>query len=185
LIKWKIFSISFPVERIAMDSCQIISKKLSAYQDGEVTMAEQAAIETHLRTCEACRTKHEALLLTYQILRNLPEIEPAPELSRQIVNNATQVQEPFWVRVLGSAFRSLPASAAMAILAAAGLLIGAITGNFLTERQFHPSRVISTLHSNQALTLASVQVFDATPPGSFAEGYLKLTVYNPETGHEK
>jgi anti-sigma factor RsiW len=185
LIKWKIFSISFHVERIAMDSCQIISKKLSAYQDGEVTMAEQAAIETHLRTCEACRTKHEALLLTYQILRNLPEIEPAPELSRQIVNNATQVQEPFWVRVLGSAFRSLPASAAMAILAAAGLLIGAITGNFLTERQFHPSRVFSTLHSDQALTLASVQVFDATPPGSFAEGYLKLTAYNPETDHEK
>lgn len=168
-----------------MVSCQIISKKLSAYQDGEVTMAEKVAIETHLRTCEACRTKYEALLLTYQILRNLPEIVPAPELSWQIVNRTTWVQEPSRVRALGSVFRSLPASAAMAILAAAGLLIGAIMGNFLTERQFHPSRVFSTFHSDQELTFASVQVFDASPPGSFAEGYLKLTAYNPETGHEK
>ena len=168
-----------------MDSCQIISKKLSAYQDGEVTPAEKTAIETHLRTCEACRTKHEALLLTYQILRNLPEIEPAPGLSRQIVSRATRAQEPFWVRALGSAFRLLPASAAMAILAAAGLLIGTITGNFLTERQFYPSQAFSIFHSDQALTLASVQVFDATPPGSFAEGYLKLTAYNPETAHAK
>ena len=168
-----------------MDSCQIISKKLSAYQDGEVTPAEKTAIETHLRTCEACRTKHEALLLTYQILRNLPEIEPAPGLSRQIVSRATRVQERFWVRALGSAFRLLPASAAMAILAAAGLLIGTITGNFLTERQIHPSWVSSKFQSDQALTLASVRAFDATPPGSFAEGYLKLTAYNPEKGHEK
>jgi anti-sigma factor RsiW len=168
-----------------MDSCQIINNKLSAYQDGEVTKAEKAAVETHLRTCEACRRKHEALLLTYQILRSLPEIEPAPELFRQIVKRATRVQEPFWVRVLGSALRSLPASAAMAILAVAGLLIGAFMANFLTERQFHPSRAFSAFHSDQALVLASVQVFDATPPGSFAEGYLKLTAYNPEKGHEK
>jgi anti-sigma factor RsiW len=168
-----------------MDSCQIIRKTLSAYQDGELTKAEKAAIETHLRTCEACRTKHEALLLTYQILKGLPEIEPAPELSRQIVNLAMQEQEPSWVRVLGSAFRSLPASAAMVILAAAGLLIGAFMADFFTERQFHPSRELSMFHSDQALTLASVQIFDATPPGSFAESYLKLTAYNSETGHEK
>ena len=168
-----------------MDSCQIIRKKLSAYQDGEVTTAEKAAIETHLRSCEACRTKHAALLLTYQILRRLPEIDPAPELSRQIVNRATRAQEPFWVRVLGSAFRSLPAPAYMAILAAVGLLIGTIMGNFLTERQFIPSGGFSPFYSDQALTLASIQVFDATPPGSFAEGYLKLTAYNPETGHGK
>ena len=164
-----------------MRSCQSISKKLSAYQDGEVTTVEKAIIETHLRTCEACQKKYEALLLTYRNLRNLPEIDPAPELSRQIVNRADLVQEPFWIQVLVSAFRSLPVSAAMVILAVTGLLIGAIMGNFLTERQFHHS----TFHTDQALTLASVQAFDATPPGSFAEGYLKLNTYNPETSHEK
>jgi len=168
-----------------MESCQKISKKLSAYQDGEVTRTEKAAIENHLSTCEVCRKKHEALLLTYRILKDLPEIEPAPGLSRQIVNRATQAQEPFWIQILGSAFRSLPASAAMVILAAAGLLIGTIMGNFLAARQFHPSWESSKFQSDKALTVTSVQVFDATPPGSFAEGYLKLTAYNPETGHAK
>ena len=168
-----------------MKICQSVRKKLSAYQDGEVTTAEKDAIDAHLRTCEPCQKQHEALLQTYRMLRGLPEIEPAPGLSRQIVSRATRVQERFWVRALGSAFRLLPASAAMAILAAAGLLIGTITGNFLTERQFYPSQAFSTFHSDQALTLAAVQVFDATPPGSFAEGYLKLTAYNPEKGHEK
>ena len=168
-----------------MRNCQSISKKLSAYQDGEVTTDEKAIIETHLRTCEACQKKYEAMQLTYRNLMNLPEIEPAPELSRQIVNRAIQVQEPFWFRILIIAFRSLPVSAAMVILAATGLLIGAIMGNSLTERQFHPSGVFSTFHTYQSLTLASVQAFDATPPGSFAEGYLKLHTYNPETSHEK
>jgi predicted anti-sigma-YlaC factor YlaD len=168
-----------------MESCQSIRKKLSAYQDGEVTTYEKATIETHLRSCEACRTEHEALLLTYRTLKDLPEIEPAPELSRQIMNRTVRVQEPFWVRVLVSAFQSLPVSTAMVILTAAGLLIGTIMGNVLTERQFRHSQAISTFYSDQAITLASVQVFDATPPGSFAEHYLKLTAYNPETGHEK
>ena len=168
-----------------MRSCQSISKKLSAYQDGEVTTDEKTIVETHLRTCEACQKKYEVLLLTYRNLRKLPEINSTPELSRKIVNRATLVQDPYWARILVGAFRSLPVSAAMVILAVTGLLIGAIMGNFLTERQFHPSWVSSKFQSDQALTLASVQVFDATPPGSFAEGYLKLNPHNPETSHEK
>ena len=168
-----------------MRSCQSISKKLSAYQDGEVTTDEKTIVETHLRTCEACQKKYEVLLLTYRNLRKLPEINPTPELSRKIMNRATLVQDPYWVRILVGAFRSLPVSAAMVILAATGLLIGAIMGNFLTESQFHPSGVFSTIHTDQSLTLASIQVFDATPPGSFAEGYLKLNTHNPETSHEK
>lgn len=168
-----------------MKTCQIIRKKLSAYQDGEVGSADKDAIEAHLRTCEACRKQHEALLQTYRIFRSLPEIEPAPGLSRRIVGSATRVQEPFWVRALGESFRLLPTPAAMVALAAAGLLIGTMLGNLLTEGQFHPSPPLSASFSDQALTLASVKVFDATPPGSFAGGYLKLTTYNPEISHEK
>jgi len=185
LIKWENFSLPFHIKRIAMGSCQSISKKLSAYQDGEITTDEKTIIETHLRTCETCQKQYEDLQLTYRNMRNLREINPAPELSRKIVNRATLVQEPFWVRVLIGAFRSLPVSAVMIILAVTGLLIGTVMGNFLTERQFRSSGVFSTFHTDHSLTLASVQVFDATPPGSFAEGYLKLNAYNPEASHEK
>ena len=168
-----------------MKTCQSVRKKLSAYQDGEVTSVEKDSIDAHLRTCEACRKLHEALLQTYRMLRGLPEIEPAPGLSRRIMDNASRAQEPFWVRALGGAFRLLPAPAAMVALAAAGLLVGTMLGNLLTERQFHSSPSLSVSFSDQALTLASVRVFDATPPGSFAEGYLKLAIQNQEINNEK
>ncbi len=168
-----------------MKTCQSIRKKLSAYQDGEVTTAEKDAIEAHLRTCEACRKQHEALLQTYRMLMSLPEIEPAPGLSRRIVDSATRAQEPFWVRALGEALRWLPAPAAMVALAVTGLLVGTMLGNFLAKGQFHPSHRLSASFSDQALTLASVRVFDATPPGSFAEGYLNLVTRNQELNHEK
>jgi len=168
-----------------MKTCRSIRKILSAYQDGEVTSAEIDSIDAHLRTCDACRAQHEALQQTYRMLRGLPEIEPAPGLSRRIVHSATRAQEPYWVRALGEAFRLLPARAAIVTLAAAGLSIGTLLGIMLTEGQFHSSPPLSVSLSDQALTLASVRVFDATPPGSFAEGYLKLAIQSQETNYEK
>lgn len=168
-----------------MKTCQSVRKKLSAYQDGEVTSAEIDSIDAHLRTCEACREQHAALLQTYRILRGLPEIEPAPGLARWIVDSATRAQEPFWVRAPGEVFRLLPARAALVTLVAAGLLIGTMLGNLLTAGPFHSSPSSSVSFSDQALTLASVKVFDAAPPGSLAEGYLKLAIQNQEIIHEK
>ena len=168
-----------------MQTCQYVTNKLSAYQDDEVTTAEKDAIEAHLRTCEACRKQHEALLQTYRMLRSLPVIEPAPGFSRRIVNGATRTRKPFWIRASGEVFRLLPAPAAMVVLAAAGLWVGTMLGNLLIEGQFHSSHRLSASFSDQALTLASVKVFDAIPPGSFAEGYLDLVTRNQELSHEK
>ena len=168
-----------------MKTCQSVREKLSAYQDGEVTSAEKGSIDAHLRTCEVCRNKHEALLQTYRLLGSLPDIEPVPGSSRRIVDRATRAQGPFWARVFGKAFRLSPVPVATVTLAAVGLLIGTMLGTLLTEEQFHSSSPLLVSFSDQALTLASVRAFDATPPGSFAEGYLKLTAYTPEINHEK
>ena len=168
-----------------MKTCESIRKKLSAYQDGEVGTAERDVIKAHLRTCKACTKQHEALLRTYQMLRSLPKIEPAYGLSRLIVERAIRAQEPFWVRTLGEAFRSLPARAAIVTLAASGLLIGTMLGNLLTDRQIHSVPPLAVSSPGQALTLASVRVFDATPPGSFAEGFIQLAGQNPERSDEK
>ena len=168
-----------------MQTCQNVRKKLSAYQDGEIETAEKNVIEAHLRSCEACRNQYEALLQTYRMLRRLPEIEPIPGLSRQILDRATQKQDPAWIRALGEAFQLLPAPAVMVSLAIIGLLAGALLGNYLAARPFHSTPTFTASHAAQTLTLASVKVFDAMPPTSFAGGYLKLATYNPEISHEK
>jgi len=168
-----------------MQTCRHIRKKLSAYQDGEVEPAEKEAIEDHLRTCDACRKQHAALLQTYRMLRNLPEIESTPGFSRRILAKATQRKEPEWIRVLGGIFRLLPAPAALVTVAIVGLLTGALLGNYLTARESDTPPTFSASYTDKALTLASVQVFDATPPGSFAGGYLRLATYIPEASHEK
>ena len=184
------YSIFIPIKKVAMKTCQSIRKKLSAYQDGEVGTAERDFIKAHLLTCEACTKQHETLLRTYQMLRSLPEIEPAFGLSRQIVESVKRIQEPFWVRTLGEAFRLLPARAAIVTLAVSGLLVGTILGNLLTDRQFHSSSSSSSSSLAvsspvQAITLAAIRVFDATPPGSFAKGYMQLASQNQERSYEK
>lgn len=168
-----------------MKTCRYVRKKLSAYQDGEVALAEKDFIEVHLRSCEACSQQFEAFGQTYRILQKLPVIQPTNGLSRQILGRVTQTQKSFGSRALAGAFHLLPRPAAMVTLALVGLLAGFFLGNLITAGQIDSSTSFSAPYSDQALTLASVQVFNATPPGSFAGGYLKLAIRSQEINHEK
>jgi anti-sigma factor RsiW len=167
-----------------MKTCQSVKKKLSAYQDGELSAIQKNAIEAHLRTCDGCRRYLEDLVHTYQLFEALPQIKPASGFSRQIIDRTTRGEEPFWVRTLGGAFQLLPAPAAMAMLAIVGLLAGTVLGNLLTEDRFISSRSFSVNYSGHSATLVSLTVFDAIPPGSLADGYFKMASHNPEHNHE-
>lgn len=57
---------------------------LSAYLDGEVTGSERARIESHLRTCEECSSRKEALQGVMNAVASLPEIIPTPDEARTI-----------------------------------------------------------------------------------------------------
>ncbi len=166
-----------------MKTCQSIRKKLSAYQDGEVTVSEKDTIDAHLRTCDACRKEYEALIHTYEMFMSLPDMEPSPMLSRRIVEKAIRTDEPVWVRMLGGALRLVPGPAAMASLAIVGLLGGALLGNILTDGLYRASAEF-TYDSRQTTTLASLAIFDAAPPDSFAGSYLKMARYTKEVSHE-
>ena len=48
---------------------------LSSYIDGEATDAEQARVEEHLATCEACREELESLRWTVSVLKEMPEVQ--------------------------------------------------------------------------------------------------------------
>lgn len=168
-----------------MEPCRKIRKGLSAYQDLELGLAEKTAIEHHLRTCEACRKEYGALLQTYRMLGILPAIDPPPGLFARIVGSATRPRKTALVQSPGKAFRWIPVPAAAIMLTAIGLFMGILLGSVLTERSRDSYSWRSASLSAQAPTIASIRVFDATPPGSFAEDYLSFAVYNSELRHEQ
>lgn len=167
-----------------MKNCRNIQKKLSACQDGELDPAEKKAVESHLNSCEDCRTRSESWEKTCQMLRSLPEIEPGDGFLRQVLSRTGQRREPFWIRIIRPARALLPMPAAMAALAIIGILMGTISGNVLMEKWGQPSVVSSVFDPGEALTLASVRVFDAVPPDSFADAYLTLTAGHMEVKYE-
>jgi len=164
--------------------CRYIQKKLSACQDGELDPAERKAVETHLHSCEDCRSRYESLAKTSRMLRTLPEIEPGDGFVRQLLTRIEQRRETFWIRVIRLARELVPMPAAMAAMAVAGILMGTISGNVLMEKWGRPSPVSSVFDPGEALTLASVRVFDAVPPDSFAGAYLRLSDGHMEGKYE-
>jgi anti-sigma factor RsiW len=167
-----------------METCRNITNKLSAYQDRELSPTEMDVIENHLLSCEACNKQYAALLQTCGKLKKLPDIEPASGFSHQIVEKATQTSQPWWARIPGGGFRLLPAPAIVVSLALVGILTGFLLGNSITTRQVNAPPLIAP-YTDSALTLASIQVFDAVPPGSFAGGFIRLATFTPETDHAK
>jgi len=98
----------------------------------------------------------------------------------QILSKTGQRREPFLTRIIGPARALLPMPAAMAALAMIGILAGTISGNVLIKNMKQPSAIPSVFDPGEALTLASVRVFDAVPPDSFANAYLRLSAGHME-----
>ncbi len=51
-------------------TCGVVRRQLSAYQDGELAVEEQIALEAHLRVCVACRTEARDLQLVSGLVRS-------------------------------------------------------------------------------------------------------------------
>lgn len=58
---------------------------LVAYADRELEAAERAAVEAHLRDCPECAELLACLRAASEALAALPEVEPAPELRRELL----------------------------------------------------------------------------------------------------
>lgn len=165
--------------------CRYTQTKLSAFQDRELDSAEKKAVETHLQSCEECRSQYDALTKACQMIESLPEIEPGHGFTQKALDQTAQSPEPYWVRGIRLAQELLPMPAAMAALAVSGILIGTVSGTVLTQQWARPALVSSVPDSGRSLTLSSLNAFEAIPPGSFADDILKLAGFHKETEHEK
>ena len=159
-----------------MSTCKDIRKKLSAFQDGEVNQAQKESIEIHLQSCRECKKEIAAMMHTYQSIDKLPQIEPDPMFTQQVmerINNTSLLD-----RFLNNVLRPLPVPAAMTAMVIIGLLSGTLLGNLVIQNQLNPHKLKSTANYPDReiiLTSLSLDSFNAVPPGSIADGFLHVT----------
>jgi anti-sigma factor RsiW len=58
--------------------CASIESRLVVYLDGRAQPAERHAVEQHLSTCAACRSRAEEFRALWGVLDDLPSISPSP-----------------------------------------------------------------------------------------------------------
>ncbi len=156
--------------------CHSVQKKLSAYQDRELKLAEQEEVSRHLLSCRSCREQYEKLERVWQTMGQLEEITPDPGFYRQLVRRINVHPEPGLLPTIERVFQLLRTPAIASILLAVGILTGTYLGNILVRCDFLPFQPNRTSYSQEAL-FDSLTVFDPTPPGTLAHGYLQMVNY--------
>lgn len=56
--------------------CSKVHEMLSAYIDRELSPQEHQVVETHLKTCQACRAEHDSLRQAVNLLHRMPVASP-------------------------------------------------------------------------------------------------------------
>jgi predicted anti-sigma-YlaC factor YlaD len=149
--------------------CTAVRKKLSAFEDGEVSPALQPKIEAHLATCSDCRQALADLRRLWLTLENPVSVKPRPDFSHEIMRKIAEKSEPGlfnWMRALVHMF---PAPAAMAVMVVLSFLIGGWMGSAAIEMRMKVAPA-----QKQSATLAALDAFAPTPKGSLAQGYFLL-----------
>jgi len=84
--------------------CGHIEKKLVAYLDGKLAIAERRQFEAHLVVCPACQERAAGFRSVWDVLDELPPLAPSPAFDNRL--RARVQQEPrragFWSWIVPS-----------------------------------------------------------------------------------
>ena len=160
--------------------CHSVQKKFSAYQDKELRPIEQEEVRGHLLSCRSCREQYAELESIWQTMGELEEIRPDPWFYAQVVKKIKQPRVQGLLPALQPLFQMLRSPATASALLVGGILVGSYLGNILVQCDFFPFQPGRTTYSQEVL-LDSLKVFDPTPPGTLAHGYLQMVNYEEKT----
>ena len=93
-----------------------LGERITDYVLGEITGADKAAAEAHLRECAECAQRVKEFQNTYAMLRTTPDVEPP----RRIVFETQERAEPWFWRWLAPAASAVAASLLTALFLAPG-----------------------------------------------------------------
>ena len=156
--------------------CRSVQKKLSAYQDRELKPLEQEEISRHLLSCRSCRKDYEQLDRVWRTLEGLEVISPSPWFYPQLARRFKEPRKRGLLPALEHIFQIIGAPAIASIILVIGLAVGTYLGSSLARRDLSPSQT-NPVSDSQSAFFASMSVFDPAPPGTFAEGYLRMASY--------
>jgi anti-sigma factor RsiW len=74
-------------------NCHFIEEKLSAYQDGELSVSEKEQVERHLAGFHSCREQYVRLQQIWQALGDQSEIRPTPGFYKRVSQKIGQESE--------------------------------------------------------------------------------------------
>lgn len=162
-------------------SCRHIRKRLSAYQDGEIAGKAKQRFAAHLEGCPACRSAYAELEQAWQLLEKVPEIETSAGFERRLSAKLHAVPEtrswwrfPWFIGI----YRAYPAPAMAAVVLLVGLVLGGYLGNTLvSDFSSAPAQVQA---SRAATDTFSFRAFSAAPPGTLADGYLRMAHFTED-----
>ena len=155
--------------------CHSIQKKFSAYQDRELKPREQEEVSRHLQGCESCRKQYEEFERVWQALGELQQIQPDPWFYQQIIRRIKEPRKQGLLPILQPVLRLFGTPVTISIILIVGLLVGTYLGSILTRFDLFPFQNPSASDSQGVFT--SMRVFDPAPPGTLADGYLRMVSY--------
>ncbi len=145
------------------------TKLISAYLDQEMGLREKTAFETHLQGCTSCSHSLEELRSLSVTFSNAARHQAPPGFKGRVMARTAELEKkkapwlvPFFIRF---------AEAAVLLVV---ITVGILAGRAMTNHS--PAAKTTNLASSLSLDL-----FDATPPGSLGGAYLAMT----EVRHEK
>jgi anti-sigma factor RsiW len=139
------------------------TKLISAYLDQEVGLGEKTAFEAHMQVCSSCSHTLEEMRSLRAAFAQV-ERHPAPfGFATRVIAQTAELEKkkapwhvPFFVK--------FAEAAVLLVIITVGILAGSIMTN--SSQAGKTMSVESTL---------SLDVFDATPPGSLGGAYLAMT----------
>ena len=85
-------------------NCGHMKKKLVAYLDGNLAIAERRQMETHLAICAACRERAAEFRSVWDVLDELPVLEPSTAFDNRVRERVRQepIRAGFWSWIVPS-----------------------------------------------------------------------------------
>ncbi len=145
------------------------SENISAYLDGELEEKKQVSLETHLKGCSRCANALEEMRSLRTAFKGVGHHQAPYGFSTRVMARTAALdrkKSPWFVTALIKF-----AEAAVLLML---IVVGILTGKVVTNGS-------STQKSANITASFSLDLFQATPPGSLGDAYIAMT----GTSHEK